>query len=215
MRAAAEYTTIQLTFLIALAVSACAGSNTPAPANPVTPPGSLKITPTAPGIESPLIEQSTYGMRALTYLEQNHSEYQIADPRAELRYTGETVDELKRKRVRFQQVSNGVPVWRGEIIVHFNNRDEVHTVNNGLISGLGLIESTPRITTQAARDAAVQAKGEGWQASNSALYVFVHDMRPHLAYEVTLMRGLERWFTFIDARDGRVIKQMSGSPSAR
>ena len=112
MRGAAGYTTIHLTFLIALAVSACAGPSTPAPANPGTSPGPSNMTPTAPAIESPLIEQSTYGARALTYLEQNRSEYRIADPRAELRYMGQTVDELKHKHVRFQQVTHGFGIER-------------------------------------------------------------------------------------------------------
>jgi Zn-dependent metalloprotease len=201
-----------LAMMIALFASACASSGTSATA-PQSPATNVAVASAAE--KASVLDQSRYGAQALAYLEQNRGEYRISDPRAELRFKSETIDELNHKHVRFQQVYNGVPVWRREIIVHFNERDEVHTVSNGLMSGLGLIDVNPGVTAEAARNAATQAKGEGWQASDDALYVFMHDMRPWLAYEVTLTRGLERWFVFVNARDGQVIHQMTGSPSAQ
>lgn len=195
---------IQLACLIALSASACAGSITP-------PQAAGPATLATAG--KPAIQQSRYAAQALAYLEQNRAEYGIAGAPMNLRFAGETVDALNQKHVRFQQFYDDVPVWRREIIVHVDARDKVYAVSNGLASGLGAIDVTPRISVEAARNAAARAKGEGWLSSGGTLTIFLHEMRPHLAYEITLRRGLQRWFVFVDAGSGEIIHQLSGSPS--
>ncbi|TPW13033.1 MAG: hypothetical protein FD130_1648, partial [Halothiobacillaceae bacterium] len=46
------------------------------------------------------------------------------------------------------------------------------------------------------------------------LYIYIDQSRPLLAYQVTLTRGMERWFVFVDAHDGAVLNKITGTPTA-
>lgn len=160
------------------------------------------------------ITLSRYGVRALLYLEKNRERYGIANARNELAFQREDIDTLGQKHVRFMQVNSGVPVWSQQIIVHFDRSDQVMSVTGTLLPGLGRIDIRPRVSAEEAAATAVSVKGTGWRATDNMLYIYSHASRPHLAWYVTLKRGLERWFVFVDAKDGAVLHQITGAPAA-
>lgn len=160
------------------------------------------------------IEQSRFGERARAYLAQRRAEYGILDVANELAFTNETVDQLNHKHVRFQQKKDGVPVYGHELIVHFNDRDEAVSISGSFLAALGQLDVRPRITAEEAAATAVSLKGEGWAVAHTQLCVYQHERRAHLTYQFTLMRGLERWFVFVDAQDGTVLHQVTGTYNA-
>lgn len=191
-----------LLFTLAACASSGDGSNAAVPAEVQMQPSTTLPT-----------QVSRYRVPALNYLQKNADQLRLADPQAELMFVDENVDARNHKHVRFQQMLNGVPVWRHDMIVHLNDRDEGYDATSSLMTGLGKIDVRPQVSAHTARTTAARAKGEAWQAKESTLTVYMYDMRPRLAYEVTVTRGLERWFIFIDAHDGSVINDMTGMPS--
>lgn len=160
------------------------------------------------------IAHSRYGVRALMYLEKNRDRYGIVDARNELAFLREDIDTLGQKHVRFQQVQSGVPVWGHQLIVHFDQRDQAMRVTGSFLPGLGRIDVRPRISAEEAAVTAVSVKGTGWRATDNTLYIYSLASRPHLAWHVTLKRGLDRWFIFVNANDGAVLHQITGAPTA-
>lgn len=193
-------------FILPFTLAACAGSGDD---SSVAAPAVIQFQPST----TPVIQASRYRVPALNYLQNNASQFRLADPQAELKFVDESVDARNQKHVRFQQLLNGVPVWRRDVIVHLNDHDEGYDATTSLLTGLGHFNVTPQISADAARSTASRTKGDGWQAKESTLYVYMYDMRPRLAYEVAMTRGLERWFVFVDARDGSVINDMTGMHS--
>lgn len=160
------------------------------------------------------IERSRFGERARAYLEQRRAEYGILDVPDELAFTNETVDQLNHKHVRFQQVKNGVPVYGHELIVHFNQRDEAVSISGSFLAALGQLDVRPRITAEEAAATAMSLKGASWGVAKTQLWIYQYERRPRLAYQLTLTRGLERWFVFVDAQDGTVLHQVTGTYNA-
>lgn len=193
-------------FILPVTLAACASSGDGT--NVVVPAAVQMQQPT-----TPTTQVSRYRVPALNYLQKNADQLRLADPQSELMFVDESVDARNHKHVRFQQVLNGVPVWRRDVIVHLNERDEGYDAASSLLTGLGKIDVMPQVSADAARATAARAKGDGWQSSGSTLTIYMYDMRPRLAYEVTVTRGLERWFVFVDAHDGSVISDMTGMPN--
>lgn len=208
-------------FLMPLILSACTGQmaasqtgsdNTQAPSQGIPTPVYLQARALPPPTGD--ITQSRFSMRALAYLEQHSTKYGIMDVFGELAFMSETVDQLQQKHVRFQQIKSGVPVWGRQLIVHFDERGEAMNITGAFLSGLGRIDVQPHVSTDAAAATAVALKGEGWRAANKVLCIYLHEFQPLLAYHITLTRGLERWFVFVDASDGTVLHQVTGMSTA-
>ena len=160
------------------------------------------------------ISQSHFGALALAYIKKNCDGCGITDVSRELVFLNESVDAIQQKHVRFQQVKNDVPVWGGQLIVHFDKHDEPTRIKGSFLSGLEQVETHSIVTTDEAEATAVAVKGEGWHAVGSVLYVYMHESSPKLVYHVTLTHGMERWFVFVDAHDGAVLHQVTVMPSA-
>lgn len=207
-------------------LSACMGQVSPSSTNSVKEaikdndaPDAVPVSWNIPRPSSPLVSvgdiaQSHFGARALSYLEQNGDRYGIVSASDELVYLDESIDKLKQKHVRFQQVIKGIPVWSRQLIVHFNERDEVVNVTGAFLSGVGQIDMRPRVSAITAAATAASFKGEGWRAAATVLNIYPHATRQLLTYHVTLTRGLERWFVFVDAHNGAVLHQITGMPTA-
>lgn len=207
-------------------LSACMGQVSPSNTNTVKEgiknndaPDATPVILNIPIASSPLVSagdiaQSRFGARALSYLEQNGGRYGIVSASGELVYLNESIDNLQQKHVRFQQVIKGIPVRGRQLVVHFNERDEVVSVTGAFLSGLGQIDVRPRVSAITVAATAASFKGEGWRATDTVLCIYPHGAHPLLAYHITLTRGLERWFVFVDARDGTVLHQITGMPTA-
>lgn len=125
-------------------------------------------------------------------------------------------DELGMAHVKLDQRWQGLPVFGGQIVVHFNPDDEPVQVN-GVYAPLPARPpaSQTTISPAAALAAAVAKVG----ASDTALieptvqelvYWYPRQTRPIVAFKVDLNPGpTESWQVFVSAADGRVLRVLS------
>ena len=159
-----------------------------------------------------------YGPRALAVLDQLAALYQLQDAAKEFVVKQTDQDELGFHHVRLNQVHQGLRVVGGEVIVHFNQRDEAYQVNGQYIPGLALgtaaavdADQTVKVAQQ---DLAAQTRPIGSLEATPTLVVFARDCEPRLAYELTLYEargkhGPERWRYWVDAQSGSVLQRFN------
>ncbi|RBP02730.1 hypothetical protein [Rossellomorea aquimaris] len=66
---------------------------------------------------------------ALNYLDQHKNKIVMKNPKASLKVKESKKDELGMTHIRFHQTKNGLPVEGSEIIVHYNQNNEITAVN--------------------------------------------------------------------------------------
>jgi hypothetical protein len=153
------------------------------------------------------------------FLESQRGLLMLNDPRSELKKTKLTVDDMKFKHIKVQQVVNDIPIWGRDIIIHLNKDNEVYMVNGNIEPSVS-INTTPKLTNQEAAKRALEAVSggpEGWYAAGSEIQVFfAKPDAPCLVYMVTLVQGIaNREHYFIDAKDGTILHKISGTPSPK
>lgn len=169
-----------------------------------------------PGFQK-LREKNLYVEIAFQFLQSQRGLLKLNDPNSELEKTDLTVDDMQFKHIKTRQVVNGVPIWGKEIIVHLNRKNQVYMVNGNFLPSV-TIDTTPRLTGAEAVEAAMKAAPDGpsgWRSSGAEIQVyFVEPGEPRLVYVVTLVKGIAgREFYFINANDGAVLHNISGTPS--
>jgi len=158
--------------------------------------------------------ESRYAEYVYLYFEQKKWKYAINNPRSQLVFKSESLDNLQNKHVKFQQVHKGVPVWGREIIVHLDENNFVYSISGEILTGLSMLNTQPAIAKGKAVDLAMQAKqwgGKGWQVKGVELYVFNQNGNNYLVYRLTLTKGLLREFVFMNADDAEIIHRISGT----
>jgi Zn-dependent metalloprotease len=160
-----------------------------------------------------LQKKGLYGDIAYAFIQSQTRLFKLDEPRKELEVTQEKTDSLHYKHVKFQQVIDGIPVWGRELSVHLNQKNQVYLFQGHYEPTLKNVETTAKLSAQAAAEIAVAANGDkGWRARDNKLYLFMVDPgTPRLAYRITVVRGLlDREFYFVDAVDGRILHRISG-----
>lgn len=129
------------------------------------------------------------------------TKYQLENSRSSA--TGETL--------RFEQTINGVPIYEGDIVVHFNKQDNVtYTADAPVFKKLVSIDTNPKVSPSLAFDLAkkeIQPKGDIIYQDNK-LYVYnMDDNDTRLVYRIVI-NSFEKtgsWETIIDAHTNQVI----------
>lgn len=117
-------------------------------------------------------------------------------------------DDLALTHVRYEQRYRGVPVEGRQVIVHLDERGVVAA--NGAAVPIDDLDVTPRVGALEARATARRALG--WRAPSSqldpALVVYADATGPRLTWRVTTATRdpLGLWRTYVDARDGRIVR---------
>ena len=165
-----------------------------------------------------LKEKGLYVDTVYYFLQSRRELLKIVDPRQEFEITGEKIDELGFKHITLQQVLNGIAIWGRSISVHLNQDNHVYLLKGHYEPTLKNVDTTPILSAEQAADRAIsEAPGveEGWCAEEKKLSILmVEAQNPRLVYRVTLVRGFtRREYYFVDARDGKILHKMSGTPS--
>ncbi|SES73101.1 bacillolysin [Salinibacillus kushneri] len=152
---------------------------------------------------------------ALDYLAENEKKLGIQKAAKNLQVKDVQKDDLGMTHVRFQQTKEDVPVEGTEIIVHFNENNEVVSVNgyhNKTVSNdnvdtkAALTKGEAVNIAKSSVDAPEELTFE--PTSELVVYPFVEDNS--LAYKVNLNFLGDKpgnWFVFVDANTGEVIDQ--------
>ncbi|WP_066307511.1 M4 family metallopeptidase [Bacillus sp. FJAT-29814] len=155
---------------------------------------------------------------ALNYLKKNQDKTGFKDPEKNLKVKNVQKDELGMTHVRFDQSINGVKVEGSEIIVHFNENNEVTAVNGRVNQTVAdtAVDTTASLSSDAALKkalSAVNAPEELTYEPTSELVVYPFEGENHTAYKVNVnFMGDDpgNWFVFVDAKTGDVIDQYNG-----
>jgi Zn-dependent metalloprotease/fibronectin type 3 domain-containing protein len=112
--------------------------------------------------------------------------------------------------VRFQQMIDGIPVYRSEVVVNLNREGAIRSVSNDYIADLSA-PTQPKITSDEAYQAASQAvgiKGRLLGDPTNRLMILPKDGRGYLTYRVTIATEdpLGDWEVFVDAVSGQVVQ---------
>lgn len=161
---------------------------------------------------------SSNASNALNYLEKNEAKTGIKNPNKKLKVKKTEKDDLGMTHVRFNQSINGVNVEGSEVIVHFNEKNEVVGVNGRVNETIDseTVDTTATLSSDAALEkalASVNAPEELTYEPTSELVVYPFEDENHTAYKVNVnFMGDEpgNWFVFVDAKTGEVIDQYNG-----
>lgn len=123
-------------------------------------------------------------------------------------------DALGFHHVRLAQSHQGLRVFGGEMLVHFDQTGDAYQVNGRYVPDIE-VDVTPKIgadeAAQAAqRDLAAMGRPAGTLEAKPALVIFAQDTDPLLAYELTLLTqdpqaGPGQWRYWIDTGSGKVL----------
>lgn len=158
---------------------------------------------------------SSNASNALDYLAENENKTGLKNPKKNLKQKAIEKDTLGMTHVRFNQAVNGVPVEGAEVVVHYNEQDELVSVNGGHFpeASASSVDTTPTVSVVKAvqtAKGAVDAPEELEYAPESEVVVYPFDGKNHLAYKVNVNFLGDKpgnWFVFVDAKSGGVIDQ--------
>ncbi|MCM3708793.1 MULTISPECIES: M4 family metallopeptidase [Cytobacillus] len=155
---------------------------------------------------------------AINYLKKHQDRTGIKSPEKNLKVKEVQKDELGMTHVRFNQAINGVPVEGSEVIVHYNENNEVISVNGRVNQTIA--DATVNTSVSLKSDAAVKTALTAVNAPQELTYepvtelvVYPFEGENHTAYKVNVnFMGDEpgNWFVFVDAKTGEVIDQYNG-----
>lgn len=158
---------------------------------------------------------SSNAANAKDYLEKNEQEIGIQNAEENLKVSDVQKDDLGMTHVRFNQTKNGVPVEGTEVIVHFNENNEVVMVNgnhNREVESASINTNSSLSAEEAMQTAksAVAAPLNMKYDPLSELVIYPFEGESHLAYKVNvtfLGENPGNWFVYVDAKNGNVIDQ--------
>ncbi|WP_328586689.1 PepSY domain-containing protein [Neobacillus vireti] len=150
---------------------------------------------------------------ALNFLEEKKSKVKIKNPKADLKVKKTDKDDLGMTHVRFNQTKNGIPVEGAEVLVHYNEKNEIVAVNGSLNAEVDELDlnTKPEVNSEealAAAKSSVDAPTQLQYKPTTELVVYPFEGESSLAYKVNVnFHGEEpgNWFVFVDAHSGKVI----------
>lgn len=165
---------------------------------------------------------------ALDFLATYKDLFQITDPSAEFHLRRATTDEQGKTHLRFDQYFQNIPVWASDVVIHLNEHNEVETFTGRYHPTPTLLETTPSITPEAARQRVADDLHTSpyplqlteatrnmlhFEESAPRLVIFPSgENRFSLAWHVTFFENfIQRWEYFVDAHTGNILHRYSGT----
>ncbi len=147
--------------------------------------------------------------------------YGIKDANQEFSFHSLASSATGYQHVRLNQTYKGLPVFGGQVAIHFDRTGAARSVN-GQYSPIDNLDTTPVLTArQAAEVAIADLKGLGKPAGvlleEPILVVYARDAEPTLAYQLTLsydeQNQVGRWPYWIDAKTGGILLRFNNVPA--
>ena len=140
--------------------------------------------------------------------------YQMSEPRQEMSVRRTEGDTLGYQHVRMAQVYQGLRVFGGDLIVHFNKQGQAYQVNGEYVADIqaGL---TPQMTAEEAvrlaqTNLVAMGMPMGEVDEGPELVIFALNHEPELAWQLQLsyqntQTGPGQWRYWVSARSGEVL----------
>lgn len=166
------------------------------------------------------------GTNAAQFLKSYGDLFGITDTATELAAPRITKDQHGGSHVSYKQLYRGVPVFGGELKVHYDAADNLTVANGVFIPGIAVNATPSRTAAEAAKIATKRVMGDLGRSVNvstkSTLMVYREGLAQgvaganHLAWEVVVGNGTDvRNFVYVDAHTGQVIDSISGIHDAK
>jgi len=167
---------------------------------------------------------ATIDEKSELFLLRHGAAFGVDAPGVELVQIRERTDGLGHTHLVYDQVHRGVPVFGGRMGLHFDGASELVAASSSVVPVSGVKRISPDLDVDRARERARQlvAKQQGLDSLDlevpvSELVVF-HDGviwgregATHLTWKLEVTDGAGvREHLFVDARDGRLLQQISG-----
>ncbi len=126
------------------------------------------------------------------------------------------------RHVRLDQAYKGLPVFGGEVIVHFDGKGKARSVN-GMYRPIEGVATAPKLTPDEAvavarADQKAMGKDSGRVTDGPRLVIYARDTEPTLAYQLTVSYATRievgRWRYWIDAQTGGILLRYNDVPTA-
>jgi len=142
----------------------------------------------------------------LQFLQENPEVFKIQSAATELHLLRSDDDELGFTHYRYARLLKEVPVFGDELILHVNKEGQLYMVN-GHYHPTQVVKSEPALSSKKAGAIALeQGKAQGMQSiEKSGLVFYPVQGALHLAWEILLSGGMNKWVYFVDAQDGAVL----------
>ncbi len=156
--------------------------------------------PVAPGEET---------AATLRFLDAHKSAYQMKSPVDEIKVKRIDQDKVGMRHVRMGQVYQGLPVYGGELISHFDKDGALNAVNGTYIDNIK-VDPTAQFNANQARQTALSDLksffGSG-QPNEPELIIFPWEGTNYVAWRMEIFSEtpMGRWEYFVDAKTGQVI----------
>jgi bacillolysin len=154
------------------------------------------------------VNQAIDGIR---FLSENRELFGLKDPEHELKVISNETDELGMTHVKYQQEVNGVKIFHGQLIVHFNSDGSIESIN-GTYYPTPELNTTPAIDIQTAIGIG-KSKLRVYKSSGESAELNIYSEGPSLllVYAISLPSYSNPMMTvFVDAFNGKVIKVDDG-----
>lgn len=156
-------------------------------------------------------------VQAAAFFRQYGQVFGVSDAASELRLVRQNTDTIGATLLVYAQVYQGLPVFGGELRVHFAPAGWLRVVNGYFVPEI-TVNAMPTVSAATANAVATaQVDKAGAMARTSTLLVYRSGLvqgitgTNYLAYQVEVGNGSSvREFVFVDAHTGKVLDQVSG-----
>ncbi len=160
------------------------------------------------------VEHSQAELLIFDYLQQQAGDNKRALGPADLQLISEETDHLGMTHVKFQQIYKSILVWSKELFAHINTQNEVFRITENIALIPENFSVKPGLSIDEIDQYAMKAinKKGVWKVKKSSLVIYVNpDGVVTLAYQLELIKGLFREFVFLDAQNGDLLYQLTGT----
>ena len=146
------------------------------------------------------------------FFEENKDLYKMQNPANELKVISVVKDPDNRTYIRLKQLYKGIDVYGSELITHFNEKNELETVNGDFLTGI-TISVTPAITQEVAEKKMMNELHAKFvsvvpEVQTKRLLIYPFENKVYLTWHFVVRFGTPVpgwWEYFVDALNGNII----------
>lgn len=177
-----------------------------------------------PRANPPELEGATVYEKSISFLERYKGIYSIKSVETSFQLEGTKTDNYGFKHVTLIQTHQGVAIFDGQLKFHFNQDEQLTSINGNYIPNIKL-SPVPNLSTAQAGSNAIETvsnqdinfSGAQLVVKESRLYFFQKGLvqgyrgADHLVYRIEVANDMDvREFVFVDAHDGTIVEQFTG-----
>lgn len=167
-----------------------------------------------------------------SHLNENRELFKIEDPNKEFQIESTTIDNENNKHIRLQQIYHNIPIWGKELILHFDNDNELYLINGKNVPTIKNFDHNSFILTKElaisksindlmnfttiAEFSDFEKNLLKYNGPIAEKYILNENLNenPKAIWVVEIRNNLkDKWRYFIDAKTGEILEKYNTSPN--